>query len=121
MGTSSQELFPYDSLDKYSEALIQCPICLYYFKVNSQTYEMKYRSLSRSQIHFLTIHTFNELNHSIIIEYLNFSYSKIIDSHVYILSVLLGLLCLLFSVPPFFGLRMNLVKIPLQMTRYYRF
>jgi hypothetical protein len=79
MGTVSQNIFPYDSLDKYSEALVQCPICLYYFKVNPQTDSMKYRILSRNQIHFLTHHSFNDSSHTIILEFINFSFSKIID------------------------------------------
>jgi hypothetical protein len=79
MGTVSQNIFPYDSLDKYSEALVQCPICLYYFKVNPQTDSMKYRILSRTQIHFLTHHSFNDSSHTIILEFINFSFSKIID------------------------------------------
>jgi hypothetical protein len=79
MVTASHNLFPYDSLDKYSEALIQCPFCLYYFKVNPQTDSMKYRIISRTQIHFLTHHTFNDSTHTVILEFLNFSFSKIID------------------------------------------
>ena len=79
MGSSTQHLFPYDSLDKYSETIIQCPICHYYLKINPQTDTMKYRSLSQSQIQFLTFHQFNSSVHSIVLEYDHFSFSQIVD------------------------------------------
>ncbi len=79
MSSSSQKLQPYESLKKYIESVIQCPMCHYYIKINPQTDSMKYRILSRQQIHFLTIHEYNSEIHSIVVEYLNFSFSRIID------------------------------------------
>ena len=79
MVTSTKELFPYDSLDKYTESLVQCPICHYYLKINPQTDSMKFKLIAKDIIHFLTIHQFNSSFHSVIIEYCNFSFSKVID------------------------------------------
>ena len=79
MVTSSKNIFPYESLTQYSETIIQCPMCHYYLKINPQTDSMKYRLVSKNQIHFLTNHQFNQSYHTIIIEYINFSYSKIIS------------------------------------------
>ena len=79
MGSTTQQIFPYDSLDKYTESIIQCPICHYYLKINPQTDSMKYRFINESQIQFLTFHKFNASVHSIVLEYNNFSFSQIVE------------------------------------------
>lgn len=78
MVTSSEHLFPYDSITKYNESLVQCPICHYYIKINPQTDSMKYKLIAKDVIQFLTLHQFNSSFHTIIIEYRNFSFFKII-------------------------------------------
>ena len=79
MVTTSKNVFPYESLTQYSETIIQCPICQYYLKINPQIDSMNYRLVSNNKIHFLTNHKFNKSYHSIIIEYYNYSFSKIIS------------------------------------------
>lgn len=80
MTATTKSIFPYDSLSKYTESLLQCPICNYYIKVNPQTDSMKYRMINKEQIQFLTQHNFNTSIHTVIIEYLKYSFSKIIDA-----------------------------------------
>ena len=79
MDNAHQVSFPYESLNKYTESIVQCPICHYYLKINPQTDSMKYRIISESQIQFLTLHKYISSVHTVIIEYLNYSFSKIID------------------------------------------
>lgn len=79
MVTSDIHLFPYDSLSKYTETLVQCPICHYYLRINPQIDSMKYRIFSKEIIQFLTFHQFNNSTHSLVIEYENFTFSKIIN------------------------------------------
>ena len=80
MSTHTTPHSPYESLSKYSESLIHCPLCYYYFKIYPQTDTMKYRLISHQKIHFLTQHSFNDSIHIVVIEYLDFSFSKIISS-----------------------------------------
>ena len=80
MSTHTTSPSPYESLSKFIESLIHCPLCHYYFKINPQTDTMKYRLISHQKIHFLTQHSFNDSIHTVIIEYLDFSFSKIISS-----------------------------------------
>ena len=79
MVTSSNSLYPYDSLNKYTESIVQCPMCHYYLKINPQTDSMLYKLISKDIIHFLTIHQFNASIHQVIIEYQSFSFIKVVN------------------------------------------
>ena len=80
MTMTSTNATVYESITKYKESLIQCPLCQYYFKVNPQTDTMKYRLLTKNNIQFMTQHSFNSSIHTVIIEYVDFSFSKIIET-----------------------------------------
>lgn len=79
MGSDILTTFPYVSLDKYTEALVQCPICHYYLKINPQSDTMQYKLIAPHKIQFLTYHQLNTALHSLIVEFDNFTFSKIIS------------------------------------------
>ena len=79
MDSSTTDSSFYQSLDRFSEALVQCPMCLYYIKVNPQTDSMKFRTINNHEIHFLTQHQFNSSIHTLILSYVDFSYSRVIN------------------------------------------
>ena len=81
MSQSALATTPFNSLSKFTEALFQCPLCLYYCKVNPQKDTMKYRQITTNILHFKTQHLYNTSVHTIVIEYDNFSYSKIVSSN----------------------------------------
>lgn len=79
MDSTADNFSFYDSLNKFKESLIQCPICLYYIKVNPKMDSMQFRSISDREIHFLTQHSFNDSMHNIIVSYVDYSYANIVN------------------------------------------